>query len=117
MARKTPADLYTSSKALLAAIEEYELVTEVKYEVALEVYEAQSMLTRKLLDKIKTTLATYATGTVTLDGVEVTLSDDCMEQSLLVLAVEAAKDMAQLGIRLGSFDFPQGQCATCGVTL
>jgi hypothetical protein len=115
MARKTTADI--KGGRIAAALEQYELVTEVKHEVALETFETQDAKTRKLIERIADVLRTYATGSVTLEGEDVVLTEECLTQSLLVLAVEVAKDLALLDIQVGEFAFPQGQCVKCGIEL
>ena len=115
MARKSIADLKSSDKLIAEAVEDFSAVSEIKYELAKEVYDAQDDETKAVIDRILATLQTYATGHINVGaGISVKIDGEHLMHNLLWLAVEVVKDLALLGIRAENFEFPKGLCAVCG---
>lgn len=110
MARKT--------LAVDPVIEEFEAVGRVKDEMAHDVIDIQDAETQAAIDIILGTLQTYATGYITPKigetNVPIKVDNEYITMHLRWLAVEIAKDMALVGIRLGNFVFPKNLCAVCG---
>lgn len=124
MARKSIANLKSQGKLVENAVEEFQSISELKYELGMEVYEAQDDATKKAIDRIVGTLQVYATGFITVQlqpphggVVPVRIDAKYLGYNLLWLAIEICKDMAILGIRIASFDFPPSQCVKCGAEI
>jgi hypothetical protein len=107
MARKTLADL---DPGLTSAVEEFQAVSLVKYEMAKDAYDLQDKTTKKVIDRIMATLQVYATGyiTVAVGGsvYPVKLDNQYLGYNLLWLAMEIVKDLALCGVRVAAFEFP-----------
>ena len=124
MARKTISDLRSSDKLMQEAVDRHKSISEVKYELAKEAYDAQDDDTKAVIDKMVETLRTYCTGYINLQlqpptgaMVPVKLNNEYLGYNLLFLAVEIVKDLALLDIKVASFKFPPSMCATCGAEL
>lgn len=124
MARKSITNLKSNAKLVENAVAEFKSISELKYELAKEAYDAQDEDTKKAIDRIIGTLQVYATGSITVQlqppfGEYVTVRIDAtyLGYNLLWLAIEICKDMALLGIRLAAFDFPQSMCAKCSAEI
>jgi len=124
MGRKSVTDLPSSAKLVDDAIEQYNSVAEIKYELAKAAYDAQNRATRRAIDRIVDTLRVYATGYINVqlqppEGalVPVKVDNTYLGYNLLWLAIEIAKDLAFLDIRLADFRFPEALCAKCGAEL
>jgi hypothetical protein len=115
MARKTAADLNPS----MPALDDFEAVSAVKFEMALDVYAVQDEETQKVIDLIAATLRQYSNGHAKLKVSGrfefVPIPEEMLNQTLMYLAVEVVKDLAILGIRVANFEFPPNICVTCGV--
>lgn len=98
-------------------IEEFVAVSEIKDELAGDVYGNQDDKTKAALALIVKTLRTYSTGKIVVDGEELEIEPDVLAQNFRWLAVEIVKDLALLGIRVESFNFPEALCAICGTEL
>lgn len=94
--RKTAADLTRDEQI---AVAEYKSV------LFTEVYDQQDAATRGMIDKIVAQLRVYN---------KTPMAEPYLTFNLQWLAVEIVKDMAMVGIRLGTFAFPEGVCAVCG---
>lgn len=115
MPRKSVTDLKTDDKIIEDALADFMAVSEVKGEIASDEYKAQDAKTRKVIDGMVATLANYALGTVKLAGVDgIVIYEEAVRDNLLYLAMELAKDLALVGIRVGNFQFPTNLCAICG---
>jgi hypothetical protein len=122
--RKSVVDLKSADKLIADAIEELHLTAEIKGEIARDVYDAQNEATRTAIDSIVATLRKYATGYVSVqlsppNGalVPVKIENEYLAFNLLYLAIEIAKDLSFLGIRLSEFKFPPSLCMQCGAEL
>lgn len=103
------------------AFEEFKAVSEVKHELAMDALKAQDDETQEAIKRVAKTLQTYATGYITLQlgppsgkPVQVKIENDYLTMNLIWLAVEIAKDLAFVGIKLAEFQFPESLCAQCG---
>jgi hypothetical protein len=94
--------------AHLVKAQEFISLAEYQGQVAREVYESQDDETRKVIDKIVTTLQNHSDGNVY--GVD----DQYTDSMVMHLAVEAVKDLAVCGIQVANFQFPADICAMCG---
>jgi hypothetical protein len=124
MARKSIHELKSVAKLTADAVEEWESVSLIKYELAKTAYDAQDAETQEAIDRIVKTLQTYATGYINVQlqppigaMVPVKVSAEYLGYNLLFLAVEIAKDLGFVGIRLANFVFPETLCASCGAEL
>lgn len=107
MARKS-ADAFTGRDVKLI---EFESITAVQYETAKDAYLAQDAETQQALNVIVETLRSYVEPE-TKDGIEI--DADVLNQCLVVMAMQAASDMALLDIKVGNYVFPVKLCAACG---
>jgi hypothetical protein len=107
----------TANPEIASAVEDFQALSLVKYEMALAAYELQDAETRGIIDRIVVTLGQYATGALSIAGTEVQIDNEYLGYELLYLAVEITKDLAFLGIRVANFTFPQTLCAGCGAEL
>lgn len=118
MARKTLADIDPNLKS---AVEDFEAVSLVKYEMAQDAYELQDEETQKVIDRIAGTLRSYATGFLNVKVgnvyVPIKVDNDYLGYNLFYLAVEVVKDLAFLDIRVANFVFPPSQCVKCGADI
>lgn len=121
MARKSVTNLRSADKLVEEAVEFFKSVSEIKYELAKDAYDAQDEETKAVIDRIHDTLRVYASGYITVqlsppsgDLVPVKIDNDYLTYNLLWLAVEIIKDLAILGTRVANFEFPPSMCAICG---
>lgn len=118
MARKTLADL---DPRLKSAREDFEAVSLVKYEMAKDAYDCQDEETQKVIDRIVATLQQYANGYIKVkvgnSFVPMQISNEYLGFNLLYLAVEIAKDLAFVDVRIANFEFPPSLCASCGAQI
>lgn len=124
MPRKSVTDLKSAKRKLNEAMEEFESLSEVKYELAKAAYEVQDAKTQQVIDRIVATLRTYATGYVTFQLAPprgalstVKITNEYLGYNLFYLAVEVMKDLAMMGIKVAEFTFPPALCAQCGAEL
>jgi hypothetical protein len=124
MARKSVTDLKSAKRKLEEAIEEFEQMSEMKFELAKTVYDTQDAKTQAVIDRIVTTLRVYATGYITLQlapphgaPTAVKITNEYLGYNLFYLAVEVVKDLAIMGTRVAEFDFPPALCSQCGAEL
>jgi hypothetical protein len=124
MPRKSVADLKTKDRLVKDAVAGFKNASDVKYELAKDAYEMQDTETQRAIDRIVDTLRTYATGFIEVQlqpptGAVVPVKIDAkyLGYNLLFLAVEVAKDLAFVDIRLAGFKFPEGHCVSCGAEL
>lgn len=103
MARKMKAPKVADKSAFS---EEQQLMAEVRGEIAQEAYDAQDAKTKAAIDAVAHRLAKDAAST-----------DIYTQHNLLFVAVEIVKDLAVTGIRVASYNFPEGQCVSCGGAL
>jgi len=106
------------------AVEEFKMVSEIKYELAKDAYDLQDDETKAVIDRIVDTLRQYASGYITIqlnppEGamVPVKIENKYLGYNLLWLAVEIVKDLAFTDIRVANFEFPQSLCAQCGAEI
>lgn len=115
MARKTLADI---DPRLKSVVEDFEAMSLVKHEMAVDAYELQDKETQAVIDRIVATLRQFATGFITakVGGtyVPVPIDNKYLGYNLLYLAVEIVKDLAFLDIRVATFEFPPSLCVKCG---
>lgn len=118
MARKTLADI---DPKLQSVLDEFKDVSEIRLELALDTYSIQDEETQKVIDRIAATLQQYATGYITAKVnrtvVPVKIDNDFLGYNLFFLAVEIAKDLAFMGVKVAEFEFPEQLCAQCGTEL
>jgi hypothetical protein len=87
--------------------------------MAKDAYDLQDEETQAAIDRIVCTLQSYVTGflNVKVAGasyVPVKIDNEYIGYNLLYLAVEVAKDLALLNIRVANFTFPPVLCVVCG---
>lgn len=115
MARKTLTDI---DPRLKSVVEDFHAVSLVKYEMAKDAYDLQDETTQKVINRIVGTLQTYATGYITakVGGTiyPVKIDNEYLGYNLLFLAMEIAKDLAFVNVRVAKFTFPPSLCVKCG---
>lgn len=121
LARKTLSDLKSNDKLVEESVESFKSISEIKYELAKEAYDIQDKETKAVIDRIVSTLQVYASGTISVQlspptggFITVKIDNTYLGYNLLWLAMEIVKDLAILGIRVESFEFPPSMCAVCG---
>jgi hypothetical protein len=118
MARKTLADI---DPKLSSIVDEFKMLSEVRFEIAQDAYAVQDELTQATIDRMVATLQQYATGYITAKvgktAVPVAIDNDYIGYNLFYLAVEIVKDLAFMDIRVAEFEFPDQVCASCGIEL
>lgn len=103
MARKSLAVI---DPQLAEAAEEFKDISEIRYELAMDVYNAQDAKTKVVIDKIVATLQQFSK-----------TDNEIVGWNLMYLATEIVKDLAFMDIRVAEFEFPVQMCAMCGVVL
>lgn len=121
MPRKSLASI---NSRVRETVENFESVSELKFELAREAYDVQDEETQRVIDRILATLQTHATGYITVQlqpphGAiyPVKISNEYLTYNLLWLAMEVVKDLALLDIRVASFEFPPSLCTKCGAEI
>lgn len=124
MARKTAQDLRSVNTLLDEAIEDWKVTSELKGELAREAYDAQDEETQAAIDRIIGTLRQHATGYITVqlhpphgNVMPVKVENKYLDYNLFWLGMEVAKDLAIVGIRLVSFEFPPSLCSNCAADI
>jgi hypothetical protein len=96
--------------------------TEARYRVAKSVYEAQDSQTQEVISRIRDRLVSYSTGLIEFrsEGGErhiVHVDAVYIDFNALYLAVGVMSDLAMVGVKVSSFQFPPGVCSECGALL
>lgn len=124
MARKSVVQLKDSDKLVQEAVENFYLVSEMKYEIAKAGYDAQDEDTRGMIDQLVKVLNLHATGyiTVTLDpphggAVPVKIEKKYVDFNTLYIVLDMLKTLALFDIRVGKYTFPAAYCAQCEAEL
>lgn len=116
---KSATDLRSADKLIDEAYESFAAVSEIKHELSQEVFDAQDDETKAALTQIAASLLVYSTDTIKLDlgkqgKAEAQVEREHLDWNLQWLAVEIAKDLAVVGIRVANFVLPLDACAICG---
>lgn len=115
MARKSLVDLDPN---LRSAVDEFQAVSLVKFEMARDAYNMQDAETKAAIDRIHGTLQQHATGYINVvvgkTVYPVRINSEYLGYNLLYLAVEIVKDLAFTGIRIAKFKVPPLTCVACG---
>jgi hypothetical protein len=121
MPRKTVTG---TDKQIREAVEEFQAMCEVRYDIAKAAYDAQDDETKEVLDRIRDRLRLAVTGyiTVTINpphsgAVPVKVEQKYIDFNLMYVATEILKDLALFGIRVASYEFPETHCVTCGAEI
>lgn len=93
------------------------MVSEMKAELAKDVYELQDKETKAAIDKIIGTLRSYSESSIKVLGEGVDIHKLTLDMNLLYLAVEVVKDLGLVGYKVANFHFPTELCAACGSDL
>jgi hypothetical protein len=121
MARKSVVNLKETDKLVQEAVEEFEAVSEMKYEIAKASYDAQDDDTRKMIDKLVKVLDQHATGHITLsldgDSVPVEVEKKYVGFNTLYIVMDMLKTLALFDIRVGKYTFPDMYCSNCEAEL
>ena len=123
MARKH-ATAKVTDKKLREAIEEFEAMCEVRYEIAKVAYDAQDTETQQVLDRIRDRLRLAVTGYIQVmvdpphsGVVSVKVEQRFIDFNLMFVATEILKDLGLFGIRVASYKFPDMHCTNCAATI
>lgn len=121
MARK---HVTATDKQVQEAIEEFQEMCEVRYEIARAAYEAQDDDTKEVLDRIRDRLRLAVTGYIQVQVnpphsgvVSVRVDSKFIDYNLLFVATEILKDLALFGVRVANYEFPNVHCDNCGAEL
>lgn len=121
MARKTVIE---NKERVQEALEEFKILTELRYEMAMEAYNHQDDATKAVIDRIKDRLALGASGYIKIrvnpphgGTVPVRIERDMLDANTLFLATEILKDLAMFDVRVENYQFPPGICASCGAEI
>jgi hypothetical protein len=121
MARKTAK---TTDTRVQEALEEWQALTEVRYEMAKEAFDYQDEKTQAVVWRIVNRLRIGASGYITVrvnppggSSVPVKVDQEYLDYNILYVAMEILKDLAMFDIRVGTYKFPPSQCVTCGAEL
>ncbi len=106
------------------ALDEWKLMTETRYEIAMEAYEYQDDETKKVLDRIVIRLRMGANGMIRVrvnpphgGTVPVQVEQEWLDMNLLYVATEILKDLALFDIKVGTYQFPPSLCVSCGTQI
>lgn len=121
MGRKTA--IQTDSR-VKEALEEWKTLTEVRYELAKEAFDAQDEPTQALLMRMVNRLRLGASGYITVRvnpphgaGVPVKIDQEYLDYNLLYVATEILKDLALFDIKVGTYKLPPTTCVNCGAEI
>lgn len=121
MARKTAVQ---NEANVQEALEEWETVTEVRYEIAKDAYDFQDDKTKKVIDRIVNRLRVGANGYITVRvnpphgaTVPVKINQEYLDYNLLYVATEILKDMAMFDVKVANYKFPPSLCVGCGAEI
>ena len=110
--------------AIEDAFATWKALSEIKADFAQEVYDAQDDVTKKALDVIIYTLRSSATGYISLQlqppfgqTVPMKIDNTYLGFNLKWLAVEIAKNLAILDLRVAHYEWPNHICSRCGEVL
>ena len=102
-------------------VEEYELLSEIRAELATDMYEAQDEETKLLIDSVVKILRSHAEASIFTkvgrSNTSLSVTGETVKQNTLYLAIEIVKDLGLFGYKVGGFVFPEDMCSGCGVTL
>lgn len=117
MPRKTLDQL----ASLKSVIEEFEALSLVRYELAVDAYEYQDDETKAVIDKMVATLRQHANGTVNVQhGGKLTplkVGDETFAKNLLYTALEVVKSMYFVGLKVANFKWKPTACIACGAEI
>lgn len=117
MPRKTLDQL----ASLKSTAEEFEALSLVRYELAIDAYEYQDDETKAVIDKIVATLRQHANGTVNVQRggklIPLKVSDETFAKNLLYTALEVVKSMYFVGLKVANFKWTPTVCIACGAKI
>lgn len=117
MPRKTLDQL----ASLKSVIEEFEALSLVRYEMAVDAYEYQDDETKAVIDKMVATLRQHANGTVNVQYggklISLKVGDETFAKNLLYTALEVVKSMYFVGLRVANFKWKSTVCIACGAKI
>lgn len=121
MARKSAVQ---TDPRVKEALEEWKALTEVRYELAKEAFDAQDEPTHALLTRIVNRLRLGASGYITVRvdpphgaSVPVKIDQEYLDYNLLYVATEILKDLAMFDIKVGTYTLPPLMCVNCGAEI
>jgi hypothetical protein len=121
VARKTVIE---NDERVKEALEEFKILTELRYEMAMEAYNAQDEATQGVIDRIKDRLALGASGYIKIrvnpphgGTVPVRIERDMLDANTLFIATEILKDLAVFDVRIENYQFPPSMCVSCGAEI
>jgi hypothetical protein len=124
MPRKSVVTLKANDELVKESVEQFYLVSEMKYEIAKAAYDAQDDDTRDMIDQLVKVLNLHATGyiTVQLDpphggAVPVKVEKRYVDFNTLYIVMDMLKTLALFDIRVGKYVFPAAHCAQCEAEL
>jgi hypothetical protein len=122
MARKSATALRENDELVKEAVEEFEAVTEMKFDIAQASYDKQDADTQKMVDELVRVLTQHATGkiTVEVEGVgpmQVKVDDKFIGWNALYIVMDMLKTLALFDIRVGKFVFDSSHCVSCEAEL
>ena len=109
---------------LAEAVEEWKTLTEIRYELATTVYEAQDEQTQVTMQMLVNRLRLSSAGYVEIQVnpprgslVPVKIEQQYLDYNLLYIVTQIFSDLAVTGVRVGTFKPVPGVCASCGAEI
>ncbi len=106
------------------AVEEFKVITEVRYEIAKEAFDFQDEGTQKIIDRIVSRLRLGAKAYIDVhvnppagSVVAAKIEQKYVDFNLLYIATEILKDSAMIDVRVGTYKFPPSLCVQCGAEI
>jgi hypothetical protein len=106
------------------ALEIWQVQSEARYKIAMQVYEAQDSQTKEVMERIRDRIVAYSTGVIRIApegyrGETRTIQVDTkyVDFNAMYISAGIMSDLALVNIRIQNFEFPPGICADCGSLL
>ncbi len=123
MARKS-AVKQTKQAQIDEAVDNWKSLTEIRFELAMEAFNAQDAATQRTIERIRDRLRLGAQGWITVKlspphggTIPVKVEQQYLDFNLLYVAVEILKDLAIVGVKIGTYKLPPMQCVSCGAEI
>ncbi len=107
-----------------AQLEIFQQQSEARYRIAMDAFKAQDEQTQEVIGRIRDRIVAYSTGIVKIapqgySGLSETVQVDFkyVDFNALYMACGIMSDLAMVGVRVASYEFPPGICSECGSLL
>lgn len=120
MAPKSAANFKGNAARVQEAVDEFYLVSEMKYELAKTAYDEQDDETKRMIDQLVKVLNLHTTGYINVqlappEGavIPVKITKQYVDYNTLYIVMDMLKTLAIFDIRVGKYIFPTTICAQC----